>query len=63
MLQTIVIYEKATLKVVVAMQVNTLVTEANILKLPTHEVLITSKENAVLRNGKDEMILNADFAK
>lgn len=63
MLQTIIVYEKATLKVVAAMQVNTLITESNILKLPTHEVLITLKDNAVIQNGKGEMILNSNFVK
>lgn len=62
MLQMIVTYEKETLKVVSALQVNTLISEANILKDSKYNVLITSDFQAVYTIG-NELYLHKAFLK
>lgn len=63
MFQTIITYEKATLRAISAVQVDTIIANANILKVPTHGVLITAKKDALYRNEKGEMYLRAEYVK
>lgn len=63
LLQTIVTYEKATLKVISAMQVNTFITDANILKMSGYEVLITVKNNVIHLNDSNQMYLKKEYVK
>ncbi len=63
MLQTIVIYEKATLKVISAMQVNTFITDANILKMSDYEVLITVKNDVINLDDSNQMYLKREYVK
>lgn len=61
MLQTIITYEKATLKVISAMQINSFITDANILKMPGYEVLITLKDNVITLDESGHMYLKKEF--
>lgn len=63
MLQTIVTYEKATLKVISAMQVNTFITDANILKKSGYEVLITVKGDVIHLDDSNQMYLKREYVK
>ena len=63
MLQTVITYEKATLKVISAMQINTFITDANILKTPGYEVLITLKNDIIQLGLNNQMYLKQEFVK
>ncbi len=63
MLQTVITYEKTTLKVISAMQINTIISEANILKMQNYEVLITSKNNVIHLDERNQMYLKREYVK
>lgn len=63
MLQTVITYEKTTLRVISAMQINTIISEANILKMQNYEVLITSKNNVIHLDESNQMYLKREYVK
>lgn len=63
MLQTIITYEKASFKVISAIQVSAFITEADILKMSGYEVLMTFKDDAIRIDENKQMYINSKHIK
>lgn len=63
MLETIITYEKSTLKIISAIRVGTFITEADILKMSDYEVLITLKDDVIHLDESKQMYLKSEYVK
>lgn len=63
MFHIIIVYEKSTLRVISAVQINTVVSGANILKDSKYEVLITTNKEALYIVNEDLMYLKEEYVK